>query len=55
MEYASKTCTGLTLKSGNWKTKLKIFLLFFKALELHEKCILILNVLAVAAHKLVYS
>lgn len=41
MAYASKMCTGLTLKSGNWKIKFKIFLFFFftgfKALGLHEK------------------
>lgn len=53
MEYASKMCTGLSLKSGNWK--IKIFFTVFKALELHLKSILILNVLAVTAHKLVYS
>lgn len=55
MAYASKMCTGLTLKSGNWKIKFKIFFTAFKALELHEKCILILDALTVTAHKLVYS
>lgn len=55
MAYASKMCTGLTLKSGNWKIKFNNFFTVFEALELHEKCILILDVLAVTAHKLVYS
>lgn len=43
--------------SETWKLENKVqrFFTAFKASELHEKCILILDALTVTAHKLVYS